>query len=88
MHRFWKGELHYFDGMKQTFCKFYEAVRDESESPISYDEMIRVTGIMDRIFDECRRGDAELAEKKRERRGRQTEVREESMAESEIGSGR
>jgi len=87
MHRFWKGELHYFDGMKQTFLKFYEAVRDGAESPIGYDEMIRVTLIMDRIFDDCRRGDAERAEQKRHRRHTQTDVSEESMAGSKVRSG-
>ncbi len=88
MRRFWKGELHYFEGMKRTFLKFYEAVRDGAECPISYDEMIRVTQIMDRIFDECRRGDAEQAEKKRHRRHTQTDFCEESMAGAEVRSGR
>tara|TARA_R110002072_G_scaffold155657_2_gene306085 strand:- start:140283 stop:141464 length:1182 start_codon:yes stop_codon:yes gene_type:complete len=87
---FWKGELHYFEGMKRTFQLFYEAVRDGSEGPISYDEMIRVTQIMDRIFEECRRSDADRAGAKRLRRSSQTDELEgskaESMAEQSIGS--
>lgn len=86
MRRFWKGELHYFEGMKRTFLEFYEAVRDGSESPISYDEMIRLTLIMDRIFDECRLGDAERAEHKRHRRNTQSVESEKSKAEHSMGN--
>jgi predicted dehydrogenase len=67
LRRFWKGELHYFEGMKQTFLKFYAAVLDGGESPISYDEMVRVTVIMDRIFAECRLDDDGRTARKRQR---------------------
>jgi predicted dehydrogenase len=83
--RFWNGELHYFEGMKRTFQLFYEAVRDGSESPVSYDEMVRVTQIMDRVFDECRRGDADRVGAKRLRRSSQAVEFEDSKAESKAG---
>lgn len=70
MRRFWNGELHYFEGMKQTFLRFYKAALGEGECPISYEEMIRVTDLMDRIFAECRRNDVERAESKRQRRSK------------------
>jgi predicted dehydrogenase len=70
VRRFCKGELHYFEGMKQTFLRFYEAVLEGDEGPVSYDEILRVTDVMDRIFAECRRGDSDLVERKR--RTRQT----------------
>lgn len=70
VRRFCKGELHYFEGMKQTFLRFYEAVLAGDEGPVSYDEILRVTEIMDRIFAECRKGDSERSEMKR--RSRQT----------------
>lgn len=52
--RFLRGEFHYFDGMKALFESFYEAVRTGEQLPVSYDEGIRVTGLMDRIFEICR----------------------------------
>ena len=70
VRRFCKGELHYFEGMKQTFLRFYEAVLEGDEGPVSYDEILRVTEVMDRIFAECRKGDLDLVERKR--RSRQT----------------
>lgn len=66
--RFWKGDLHYFEGMRRTFLKFYEAILGEGDLPVSEHEMIRVTLLMDRIFDECRRDDAERASRKRRKR--------------------
>lgn len=74
VRRFWKGELHYFEGMKQTFRKFYEAVLEGGESPISYDEMIRVTSVMDRIFAECRRNDDERTGRRRQVRKTRSDV--------------
>ena len=68
LRRFWKGELHYFEGMKEIFRQFYEAILEGGECPVSHAEMIRVTRIMDQIFAECRRGDDERRDGKRNRR--------------------
>lgn len=57
--RFLRGDLHYFAGMKRIFEDFYSAIRTgSSEAPVTRSEAIRVTRIMDRIFEECRGGDA------------------------------
>lgn len=68
VRRFWNGELHYFEGMKAMFLRFYKAILEGVESPISHGEMIRVTEIMDQIFTECRKGDEERCERKRRSR--------------------
>ena len=52
--RFVTGDIHYFYGMRNLFAAFYDSIRNDSEPPISYDEMIRFTGLMDDIFDQCR----------------------------------
>ena len=52
--RFWKGELHYFSGMRELFRQFYQAILEGTPSPIPNSEIIRVTDIMDRIFENCR----------------------------------
>lgn len=96
VRRFCKGELHYFEGMKQTFLRFYEAVLEGDEGPVPYDEILRVTDIMDRIFAECRKGDADRSEKKRRSRatmsethvqGRSTDGSEELLAGLSAGNG-
>lgn len=51
---FVKGDIHYFHGMRNLFDAFYDSIRNETEPPISYDEMIRFTGLMDDIFEHCK----------------------------------
>jgi predicted dehydrogenase len=81
--RFWNGELHYFEGMKRTFLRFYEAILDDGELPVSREEMLRVTEIMDQIFAECRRGDTLRADSEQSRRRSllesQTDLSEQSI---------
>ena len=52
--RFWHGELHYFKGMRELFHRFYNAILDGTAPPIPHAEILRVTEIMDRIFESCR----------------------------------
>jgi predicted dehydrogenase len=59
--RFVRGELHYFEGMKRLFENFYDVVREGASfeasavcPPVSHQEAVRVTSIMDRIFEQCR----------------------------------
>ena len=82
--------------MKQTFFRFYEAVLEGGEGPVPYGEILRVTEIMDRIFAECRKGDADRSEKKRRSRqaksaiqmqDRSTDGTEEFLAELSAGNG-
>ena len=56
--RFLKGDIHYFHGMRNLFAAFYGSILDGTAPPIAYEEMLRVTDIMDRVFAECRRLDA------------------------------
>jgi predicted dehydrogenase len=53
--RFLRNRLHYFGGMNALFSAFYRAVREGREAPIAYGEIVRVTAIMDEIFEVCRR---------------------------------
>jgi predicted dehydrogenase len=53
--RFCRGEIQFFAGMRRLFTLFYDAIREGKESPISPAEILRVTRIMDRIFESCRR---------------------------------
>lgn len=54
IRRFWRGEFNYFIGMRELFCRFYDSILDGAAPPIPYSEIMRVTEIMDRIFETCR----------------------------------
>jgi predicted dehydrogenase len=71
------ADLHYFAGMYGLFFAFYRAIAENGPPPIAYDEIRRVTGLMDRIFEMCRgetaegvRGDYSAARRGVELRGR------------------
>lgn len=48
-----RNELHYFAGMQRLFELFYQAIRKGGEPPFAYDEIRRVTALMDRVFERC-----------------------------------
>jgi hypothetical protein len=52
--RFMRSDLHYFSGMGTLFRRFYSAIRSGGPPPIPYDEIVRITNIMDRLFMVCR----------------------------------
>jgi predicted dehydrogenase len=52
--RFLKGKIHYFEGMKELFDRFYKAVESNGEPPVAFDEIESFTALMDRIFDSAR----------------------------------
>jgi predicted dehydrogenase len=56
--RFVRGQFHYFGGMKELFELFYQAIEDKTEPPIKFDEILRVTRLMDRIFESARASDS------------------------------
>ena len=58
--RFLKGDIHYFAGMRNLFEAFYCSLLDGGNPPIDYQEMQRVTRIMDEIFATCR--ESEMSE--------------------------
>ena len=48
--RFMKSDYQFFAGMKALFERFYRCIEDDSDPPIAYDEIIRITAVMDEIF--------------------------------------
>jgi len=48
--KFLRCRLHYFAGMRGLFERFYDAIRQGGEPPISYREIRRVTLLLDRIY--------------------------------------
>ena len=54
--RFIKSDFQFFAGMKNLFIRFYDSIQNDTDPPISYDETLRVTAIMDRIFDQISEG--------------------------------
>jgi predicted dehydrogenase len=52
-----RADLHYFEGMRCLFERFYESIETGTEPPISHRDAIRITSIMDDIFTQCRRDD-------------------------------
>ena len=52
--RFLISDIHYFAGMRTLFEQFYRSILDSDDVPIPYNEMLRVTRLMDEIFSKCR----------------------------------
>ena len=52
--RFAKADIHYFAGLKGLCERFYASISEGRAVPIEADEIIRVTRLMDRIFDDAR----------------------------------
>ena len=52
--RFLKSDIHYFGGMRTLFELYYRSILDGTSPPIAYDEMLRVTRVMDTMFRHCR----------------------------------
>lgn len=53
--RFAAADIHYFAGMRTLFERFYAAIQEGTPLPIEPAEMLRVTRLMDEIFEQCRR---------------------------------
>lgn len=51
MVRFLRSDIHYFAGLRGLCDAFYRAIRAEAGPPISRTEIVRVTHLMDRIFE-------------------------------------
>jgi predicted dehydrogenase len=52
--RFLKADIHYFAGLRGLSNAFYDSIRTGKESPIPATEIVRVTRIMDQIFETAR----------------------------------
>ncbi len=50
--QFARNQFHYFAGMNTLIGLFYDSIRNNTPVPIPYQEMLRVSWIMDRIFEQ------------------------------------
>jgi predicted dehydrogenase len=48
--RFSRSRFHYFDGMRTLLTDFYLSIERDTEPPIAYREILRVSAMMDEIF--------------------------------------
>jgi hypothetical protein len=48
-----RADLHYFEGMHTLFARFYASIETGAPAPVSHAEAIRVTRVMEAIFDAC-----------------------------------
>lgn len=51
--RLWRSDLHYFQGMNNTFRAFGHSIRTGGPSPVTHAEALRVTRVMDQMFSAC-----------------------------------
>ncbi len=52
VRRFSGARFHYFDGMRELLSRFYSCIENQSSPPIAYQEIVRVSEIMEQIFDQ------------------------------------
>jgi predicted dehydrogenase len=50
--RFRRARFHYFDAMRTLLTEFYQCIEQDTAPPIPYDEILRVSAMMDRIFEQ------------------------------------
>jgi hypothetical protein len=46
------ARFHFFDGMRRLLTEFYLSIEKDSSPPISYGEILRVSAMMERIFEQ------------------------------------
>jgi predicted dehydrogenase len=49
-NRFRHARFHFFDGMRRLLSEFYLCIEKDTAPPIDYDEILRVSAMMERIF--------------------------------------
>jgi predicted dehydrogenase len=52
VNSFWHARFHYFEGMHRLLDEFYLGIERDSPPPISYEEILRVSALMERIFEQ------------------------------------
>jgi hypothetical protein len=50
--RFSNARFHYFDGMRTLLSEFYLSIENDSQPPIAYSEILRVSAMMEEIFEQ------------------------------------
>jgi predicted dehydrogenase len=48
--RFRRHQFHFFDGMRTLLTEFYQCIENDTNPPIAYRDILRVSAIMERIF--------------------------------------
>jgi hypothetical protein len=46
------ARFHFFDGMRTLLNEFYRSIESDSPPPIDYGEILRVSSMMERIFEQ------------------------------------
>ena len=52
VNSFSHARFHYFDGMRRLLSEFYLSIERDSPPPIAYSEILRVSSMMERIFEQ------------------------------------
>jgi predicted dehydrogenase len=52
VNSFSHARFHFFDGMRRLLGDFYSSIENDTPPPLDYAEILRVTSIMERIFDQ------------------------------------
>jgi predicted dehydrogenase len=52
VNSFSHARFHFFDGMRRLLGEFYLSIEQDSAPPIAYGEILRVTSMMERIFEQ------------------------------------
>ena len=50
VRRFSQSRFHFFDGMRRLLTEFYSCIENDSPPPITYDEILRVSSMIDSII--------------------------------------
>jgi predicted dehydrogenase len=50
IQQFMKSEFHFFAGLRQLLIEFYDSIRNDTEPPIAYADLLRTSWVMDQIF--------------------------------------
>ena len=67
LRRLGRGQLHYFAGMHALFERFHDAVRGAAPMPVTHQQALRITAVMDRVVAESRASESASGS---DRRGR------------------
>jgi len=52
LNSFSHSRFHYFDGMRRLLSEFYLSIERDSAPPIAYSEILRVSSMMERVFEQ------------------------------------
>jgi predicted dehydrogenase len=52
LNSFSHSRFHYFDGMRRLLSDFYLSIENDSPPPIAYNEILRVSALMERVFEQ------------------------------------